>query len=292
MKYACIARHRGSFPVTLMCGVLQVSPSGFYAFCRREPSQRTRDDQRLLVAIKTIHRQSQRRYGSPRVHDELRGQGLRCGKKRVERLMRAHGLRAKKRRTFRVTTQSAHPHPPAPNLLARQFEVGAPVAGPRVWAADITYLPTREGWLYLAVILEVATRRIVGWAARKWLHQELALAALEMALTREGGGGVHHSDRGVQYACHAYREQLGAHGITMSMSRRGDCWDNAVVESFMATLKWELVADADWRTRQAATRALFEYIEVWYNRQRRHSSLGYQTPEAYARQLAKQQRAA
>ncbi len=292
MKYACIARHRDSFPVTLMCRVLSVSRSGFYAAYGRDPSRRTRQDQRLLVEIRAIHRQSRQRYGSPRVHEELRAQGRRCGKKRVERLMRADRLRAKKRRRFRVTTQSDHAHVPAPNLLARHFGVGRQQAR-RVWAADLTYLPTREGWLYLAVILEVATRRVVGWAVRSSLHQEVTLAALDMALAREGGhDGLHHSDRGVQYACRAYRDRLAARGITVSMSRRGDCWDNAVVESFMATLKWELVADADWRTRRQASRALFEYLEVWYNRQRRHSSLGYKTPVEYAAQLARTQRAA
>jgi len=227
------------------------------------------------------------------VHGELRAQGVRCGKKRVERLMRADGLRAKKRRKFRVTTQSDHGYAPAPNLVARQFAVGTSPAAPRVWAADITYLPTREGWVYLAVILDLATRRVVGWAVRSTLASDLTLAALDMALEREGAhGGLHHSDRGVQYACRAYRDSLARHGITVSMSRRGNCWDNAVVESFMATLKWELVADADWQTRRDASRALFEYLEIWYNRQRRHSSLGYQTPVEYAAQLAKQQRAA
>jgi transposase InsO family protein len=211
----------------------------------------------------------------------------------VARLMRADGVRAKKPRRFRVTTQSAHNYAPAPNVVAQQFAVGRPAFASRVWAADLTYLPTRAGWLYLAVILDLATRRVVGWAVRASLHHEVTLAALEMALAREGGvGGLHHSDRGVQYACRAYRDRLAAQGIAVSMSRRGNCWDNAVVESFMATLKWELVAQADWRTHRQATRALFEYLEVWYNRQRRHSSLGYQTPEAFARQLANQQRAA
>ncbi len=293
MKYACIARHRDSFPLTLMCRVLGVSRSGYYAAQRRGPSARTRRDQRLLVAIRTIHRQTRRRYGSPRIHGELRTRGLPCGKKRVERLMRAAGLRAKKRRRFQGTTQSDHAYAPAPNVLARHFAVGPHPTASRVWAADLTYVPTREGWLYLAVILDVATRRVVGWAVRASLQHEVTLAALDMALAREGaGGGLHHSDRGVQYACRAYRDRLAAHGIAVSMSRRGNCWDNAIVESFMATLKWELVVDADWPTRRQASHDLFEYLEVWYNRQRRHSSLGYQTPEEYAQQLANQRRAA
>ncbi len=292
MKYACIASHRRRFPVTMMCRVLGVSRSGFYAAQTRPPSVRARQDQRLGVAIGAIHRASKRRYGSPRVYRELRAQGQRCGEKRVARLMQAAGLRAKKRRRFRVTTQSDHAYAPAPNVVARQFGVGRS-QGERVWAADLTYLPTREGWLYLAVILELATRRVVGWAVHETLQADVTLAALDMALAREGGGGgVHHSDRGVQYACRAYRDRLAAHGIVVSMSRRGDCWDNAVVESFMATLKWELVADAAWRTRRRASRDLFEYLEVWYNRQRRHSSLGYQTPAAYAAELANTQPAA
>jgi putative transposase len=293
VRYVCIARHRGSFPVGLMCRVLAVSRSGFYAWLRRDLSDRRRRDERLLVEVRAIHRASRRRYGSPRVHEELCARGIRCGRKRVERLMRAAGVRAKKRRKFRVTTQSEHSYAPAPNLVARQFAVGSTQAAGRVWAADITYLWTREGWVYLAVILDVATRRVVGWAVRSRLASDLTLAALDIALQREGAGeGMHHSDRGVQYACRAYRDRLARHGITVSMSRRGDCWDNAVVESFMATLKWELVADADWQTRREASQALFEYIEIWYNRQRRHSSLGYQTPVEYAAQLAQQQRAA
>ncbi len=292
MKYTCIAWHRGSFPVVMMCRVLEVSRSGFYAAYGRAPSARTRRDQRLRVEIGTIYRESRRRYGSPRVHQELRARGLRCGKKRVERLMRADGLRAKKRRRFRVTTQSDHAYAPAPNVLARQFGVGRSSAE-RVWAADLTYLPTGAGWLYLAVILDVSTRRVVGWAVRSSLHHDVTLAALDMALEREDGrGGLHHSDRGVQYACRTYRDRLAAHGIAVSMSRRGNCWDNAIVESFMATLKWELVADANWPTRRHASRALFEYLEVWYNRQRRHSSLGYRTPVEYAAQLARTERAA
>ncbi len=292
MKYACIARHRDSFPVTLMCRVLGVSRSGFYAAQTRPPSVRARQDQRLLLDIRRIHRASKQRYGSPRVHAELRARGVRCGKPRVERLLRRDGLRAKKRRRFRVTTQSDHAYAPAPNVLARQFGVGRARAE-RVWAADLTYLPTREGWLYLAVILDVGTRRVVGWAVRSSLQHDITLAALDMALARESaGGGLHHSDRGVQYACRPYRDRLAAHGITVSMSRRGNCWDNAIVESFMATLKWELVADAHWPTRRHAARALFAYLEIWYNRQRRHSSLGYRTPVEYAAQLAQTHRAA
>lgn len=279
--------HQGRYPVSMMCRVLGVSRSGFYASRRRAPSARAREDERLRVEIRAIHRRSRERYGSPRVHAELRREGVRCGRKRVERLMRADGLRAKKARRYRVTTQSKHGHPPAANVVMRQFTVG-----PRpeeVWAADLTYLSTGEGWLYLSVLLDVGTRKVVGWSARPTLDRTGPLAALEMALAHQGPrpGGVHHSDRGVQYACQEYRARLAEAGLTASMSRRGDCWDNAVVESFFATLKWELVRDAQWRTRQQAIRELFEYVEVWYNRQRSHSSLGYLTPVEYEAELAR-----
>jgi len=292
VKYACIASNRAQFPVKMMCRVLGVSRSGFYASCGRELSKRGREDERLLVRIRTIHRQSRRRYGSPRVHEELSALGIRCGKKRVERLMRTDGLRAKKRRRFRVTTQSDHKYPAAANLLARQFAVGKTATG-SAWAADLTYLPTRAGWLYLAVVLDVATRRVVGWSLSSSLHHDVALKALDMALEREEGkSGIHHSDRGVQYSCNAYRDRLAAHGITVSMSRRGNCWDNAVVESFMATIKWELVADSNWQTHKQAAHDIFEYIEIWYNRRRRHSSLGYLTPAEFAAQITQDRKIA
>ncbi len=281
MRYACIASHQGRYPVKMMCRVLEVSRSGFYAWRRRVPSARAKEDERLLVKIRAAYRRSRERYGSPRVHVELGEEGERCGRKRVERLMRDDGLRAKKPRRFRVTTESSHAHRPAPNVVGREFSVG-----PRpneVWAADLTYLPTREGWLYLSVLLDVATRKVVGWSARPRLDRTGPLAALEMALAHQEPrpGCVHHSDRGVQYACHEYRARLAEAGLSASMSRRGDCWDNAVVESFFATLKWELLRDARWQTRRQAMRELFEYLEVWYNRRRRHSSLGYLTPVEY-----------
>lgn len=293
MKYACIAGHRSEFPVTLMCRVLNVSRSGFYASLERPLSARALQDQRLLVSIRAIHRASGRRYGSPRVHGELRTQGKRCGCKRVERLMRWDGLRGKKRRRFRVTTQSDHSYAPAPNLLARQFGVGTHGAD-RVWVADITYLPTREGWLYLAVILDLATRLVVGWAAEPRLDRSLTLAALDRALRRRrpAPGLLHHSDRGVQYCCNDYRNRLVQHGILVSMSRRGNCWDNAVAESFFATLEWELVQDVNWATRNQASHDLFEYIEIWYNRKRLHSSPDYLTPAEYDAKLATMKSAA
>jgi len=264
-----------------MCRVLDVSPSGFHAWHKRQPAARAIADALLQVEIAAIHRASRQRYGSPRVHQELRhGRGIRCGKKRVARLMRRSGLRGKRPRRFRVTTQSQHPHPIAPNVLNRDFAVAQPN---RVWGADITYIPTGEGWLYLAVLLDLASRRAVGWALEPTLERDLVLTALQQALTQRQptAGLLHHSDRGSQYACGEYRERLAERGIAVSMSRKGDCWDNAVVESFFATLKTELVHDARWPTRAAAKQAIAEFIEVWYNRQRRHSSLGYLSPAEY-----------
>jgi putative transposase len=283
VKYACIARHRGEFPVRLMCAVLEVSRSGFYAACRRAPSARARTEQRLRLEIRGAHAASRQRYGAPKIHRELRAQGIRCSRKRVARLMRTEGLQAKRARAFRVTTQSTHRAPIAPNHLERRFAVAAHPVRDQVWAADITYLATREGWLYLAVILDLASRRVVGWCVDARLDDSLTLRALRMALVhrRPPRGGLHHSDRGGQYASGDYQALLAAHGFTASMSRTGDCWDNAVVESFFATVKTELVVDAQWPTRQAAQRELFEYIEVWYNRQRRHATLGYRTPAQY-----------
>ena len=289
MKYAVIARHRGEFPVRLMCRVLEVSPAGFYASQTRPASARAQADQRLRLEIRTAHAESHRRYGAPMIHQELRARGIACGKKRVARLMRLDGLRSKRPPAFRVTTQSAHAFPVAPNALARTFQIASHNECNRTWAADITYLATGHGWLYLAVILDLASRRIVGWCADARLDESLTLRALQMALRqrRPGVGALHHSDRGVQYASRAYRQLLADHGIACSMSRRGDCWDNAVVESFFATVKTELANDAAWPTRWAAQRALWEYIELWYNRQRRHQTLGYRTPVQYEREVLK-----
>ncbi len=280
MRYTCIAWHQGQYPVTLMCRVLHVTRSGFYAAQRRPPSRRAQVDARLGLEIRMVHATSRRTYGSPRIHAELRARGRRCGRKRVARLMRVEGLAARRRRRFRVTTQSHHARPIAPNILARRFAVGAPN---QVWAGDITYIPTREGWLYLAVLLDLGSRRVIGWALRATLERSLTLAALGMALVtrRLIASGLHHSDRGSQYACGEYRALLAAHGVTVSMSRTGDCFDNAVVESFFKTLKTELADEADWTTRVEAEAAIVEYVEHWYNAQRRHSTLGYLSPIMY-----------
>lgn len=283
MKYVCIARHVGEFPVRLMCRVLEVSRSGFYAAQRRVPSARARAEARLRLEIRAVHAASRRRYGAPKIHRELRAQGIRCGRKRIARLMRTEGLRATRARAFRVTTQGKHREAVAPNHLQRRFAVSAHPVRDRVWVADLTYLRTRAGWLYLAVILDLASRRVIGWCADAGLDDTLTLRALRMALAHRQPptGGLHHSDRGVQYASAEYQALLAAHEFTPSMSRTGDCWDNAVVESFFATLKTELGAEAPWPTRQAAKRELFDYIEVWYNRKRRHATLDYRTPAEY-----------
>ena len=294
MKYAFIATQRQHFTIALMCRLLGVSRAGFYAARKRQPSARTLADQRLRVHIRAVHRQSRQTYGSPRVHAELRDQGVRCGRKRIERLMRIEGLTAKPRRRQRHTTNSTHAHPVVANVLARQFAV-TDVAGLNcVWVGDITYVPTREGWLYLAVLLDLASRSVVGWAMQPTLDQSLTHHALQMAVLRRrpSAGLLHHSDRGVQYAAINYQALLTRHGLRPSMSRKGDCYDNAVAESFFATLEWELIQSADWHTRAEAKAAIFEYLEVWYNQQRRHSALGYLSPAEYERRLVSMARAA
>jgi putative transposase len=270
-----------------MCRVLELAPAGYYAWCKRSsPSLRAIADERLLLNIRLSHQASDETYGAPRVLRDLRDDGLRVGRKRVARLMRREGLRGRQPRAFVRTTDSTHAYPLAPNLLNREFDVNG-VALNRVWVSDITYVPTREGWLYLAVVLDLASRRVVGWAMQDTLAADLALRALRMALEQRqpARGLIHHSDRGVQYACTEYRAVLAAHGIQASMSRTGDCWDNAVAESFFATLELELIMRHRWRTRNDARHEIFRYIETWYNRKRRHSTLQYVSPVQYEHQL-------
>ena len=280
MTFQFIRDHREHFPVRLMCRVLEASPSGFYDWLRRPESQRAAEDRALIEKIQAVHNESRRTYGSPRVHASLKAEGYRIGRKRVARLMRENDIRAKAKRKFKVTTDSRHDHPVAPNLLDRQFTVEAPNT---VWLADISYIWTREGWLYLAVVLDLFSRQVVGWAMDEQMPQELTLAALDMALQRRRPlpGLMHHSDRGSQYAAGAYQKRLAEHGIVCSMSRKGNCWDNAPMESFFHTLKTELVHHRDYLTRDEARRDIFEYIEVFYNRQRRHSTLGYLSPAQF-----------
>jgi putative transposase len=281
-------RYRQQFTVTLMCRVLGVSRAGFYAAERRVPGSRAQYNEVLSAVIRAIHKTSRQTYGSPRVHREVRAAGLVGGRHRIARLMREAGLRARTSRRWRPqTTNSTHGYGVAGNLLQRRFSVKETSGPNRVWCGDITYVRTGEGWLYLAVLLDLGSRMVVGWAMRESLEAELSVAALRMALTRRQPepGLLHHTDRGVQYAAAAYRELLAAHQITASMSRRANCYDNAVAESFFATLRWELLNRHHWQTHAAARSAIFEYIEVWYNRQRRHSALGYLSPLQFEQQL-------
>jgi transposase InsO family protein len=281
VKFAFIRDHKAEFPVEVLCEVLRVSRSGYYAWTRRPPSPAALRREALVERIRAAHRESRSVYGSPRVHRELRAQGVACCENTVAKLMRLNDIRSKARRPFVVrTTDSRHDRPVAGNILDRQFYPDRPDAA---WAADITYIPTAEGWLYLAVVLDLFSRRVVGWATADHLRSELACDALRMALEhrRPRGELLHHSDRGVQYAGAAYGQLLAGHGIEPSMSRTGNCWDNAVTESFFSTLKRELVHHESYATREEARRSLFEYIEVFYNRRRRHSTLGYRSPAEY-----------
>jgi transposase InsO family protein len=265
-----------------MCRMLAVSRAGFYAWRRRPAAARTREDQVLAVAVAAIYAEHHGRYGSPRVRMELRDRGQRSGRKRIARLMRLQGLRARPKRRYRTTTDSRHGLPVCPNLLARRFAVAQPNTA---WVTDMTYLWTAQGWLYLAVIIDLFSRRIVGWSMSERIDRKLALDALRMALAqrRPQPGLIHHSDRGSQYASGDYQQLLAQHGLRGSMSRRGDCWDNAVAESFFASLKLELVYQVQWRTRAEVRTAIFEYLELFYNRRRRHSSLGYLSPVEFER---------
>jgi transposase InsO family protein len=280
VRFAFILARVVAFPIALMCRVLGVSVSGFYAWRKRPMPERAKVDARLAVEVAASHKRSRGRYGSPRVHADLRAGGVRVGRKRVERLMREQGLQARRRRRFKKTTDSAHGQPIAPNVLERDFETSAPN---EVWVTDVTYVWTDEGWLYLAAIIDLFARRVVGWGASESNDTTLALVALSMASSRRKPprGLVHHSDRGSPYASDEYRRALTKLGVVASMSRKGDCWDNAVAESFFATLKAELVDDADYATRAAAIASIGDYIESFYNRERRHSHLGYVSPVEY-----------
>lgn len=290
MRYAFIAAHVAQFPMRLMCRALEVSRSGFYAWRGRPASKRSTQNRLLLERIKAVHRKSRKTYGSPRVHVQLVAEGERCGRGRVERLMRANGIRAKQKRKFVATTDSKHDLPVAENILDREFRVEEPNT---VWSSDITYIPTDEGWLYLAGVLDLCSKTVVGWSMSESLEKGLVMDALRMAHRRRrpGAGLIHHSDRGSQYASNDYRKLLKDYGMQMSMSRKGDCWDNAVMESFFGTLKKELVHHRRYRTRAEARRDIFEFIEVFYNRERLHSSLGYMSPAAYEKQIAVKQAA-
>ena len=277
MKYAFILARMVAFPVAMLCRVLGVSPSGFYAWRARSEPERAKSDARLALDVAAVHRRSRGRYGSPRIHADLRARGVRVGRKRVARLMRENGLFARRRRRYRATTDSRHAEAISPNVLERDFTASAPN---EVWVTDVTYVWTHEGWLYLAAIIDLFARRVVGWATSDTNDTKLALAALAMASAqrRPPRGLVHHSDRGAPYASEEYRRALTTLGIAQSMSRKGDCWDNAVAESFFATIKAELIDDEDYATRADAVTSIGDYIERFYNVERRHSHLNYVSP--------------
>jgi putative transposase len=276
VKYAFILAEK-AYPIAVLCSVLGVSRSGFHAWRKRPVAPRTRSDAQLAAQVTAVHERSRKTYGSPRVHAELRAKGVRVGKKRIERLMRENGLEARRKRRFRKTTDSKHSHPIAPNVVARKFDVAAPN---RVWATDVTAIWTLEGWLFLAVMLDLYSRRVVAWAASANNDTLLALETLRAGLgaRRPRPGLVHHSDRGSPYASAEYRAALARHGLVASMSRKGDCWDNAVAESFFATLRAELVDHQRYTTHAVAKHSIGEYIDGFYNIERRHSFLDYINP--------------
>lgn len=280
MKYEFIDRERSCHPVEKMCLLLGVSRSGYYAYGRQGYGIRRKANERILEEIKRSYKEGRGAYGSPRITTDLRERGFFCGKNRVARLMRINGIAAKTKRRFKATTNSMHCLPVAPNLLNKQFVATGP---DKVWVSDITYVWTHEGWLYLATMLDLFSRRIVGWAMGYRITSELAIRALNQAISRRkpAPGLILHSDRGCQYASHVFRSVLAEHGIIQSMSAKGDCYDNAVAESFFHTLKTEYVYFESFRTRAHAQSGIFEYIEVFYNRVRRHSTLGNMSPQAF-----------
>jgi putative transposase len=271
--------------VSALCRYFGVSRSGFYAWRSRPESERAREDRLLLGEIERVYKKHRQVYGSPRIHAELKDDGFEVGRNRVARIMREQGIQAKRRRPFRRTTESNHRFPVAPNLLNRRFNVEQPN---RVWASDITYISTKQGWLFLAVVLDLFSRRVVGWAMSKRIDSQLTRRALTMAINHRQPRKdlLHHSDRGFQYATLPYQKLLQRHGMIASMSRTGDCWDNAVVESFFSTLELELLDHHEFNTRGEARTAVCDYIEAFYNSERRHSYLGYRSPEHYEAQQA------
>jgi len=277
MKYRFIAEHREIHTVEKMARILGVSRSGYYAWRGRSRTQRIRTDEVLLEAISSVQEDSRYRYGSPRVSAELRRRGHRVGHNRVARLMRENGLQARRRRRFRSTTNSEHALPVAENVLARRFQIGEPDT---VWVSDLTYVATAEGWIYLCIIMDLASRKIVGWSLDRRMKSSLVTTALMMAIMHQGSpkGVIFHSDRGSQYCSAAVRRRLKRYHFIQSMNRKANCWDNAPAEAFIKTLKNELWGHRAFRTREIARLAIFEYIEVFYNRQRLHSGIGYVTP--------------
>ena len=288
MKFAFIEQHRDQYPVRLMCKVLEVSHSGYYAWRTRPISKREMANQKLIKEIKTVFEASGKTYGSPRIYQKLKSRGFTCSENRVARLMRLAGIQAKQSKRYRSTTRRHPTRPVAPNRLERDFSAEAP---DKKWGTDITYIKTAEGWLYLAVVLDLFARMVVGWAMSKRMTSELTKAALEMAIQRRepAKGLLHHSDQGSQYTDKEYQALLEEYGMTPSMNSVGTWYDNAAVESFFGSLKSELVNDEDYQTRREARTSIFWYIEVFYNRERLHSTLGYLTPTDFEAQYHKQQ---
>jgi putative transposase len=283
VKYEFIEAEKARFPVDVLCKVLRVGRSGFYAWCGRPESKHSKDDRRIAVEVKEIFEGSKRRYGSPRVHAELRATGHRVGRHRVARLMRAHALQARRRRRFVATTNSKHNFPTPKNVVARRFES---TARDKIWVGDVTFIATLEGWLYVAVLLDLYSRKVVGWAMGSRNDEALTIGALKMAIADRRphpGELVHHTDRGTTYASGEYQDILRRNEIRCSMSRKGDCWDNAVAESFFSSLKTEAIGDVTFTTREDARRVVFEYIAAFYNTKRRHSYLGYRSPIEFER---------
>ena len=280
MIFSFIKGHKDVWPVTLMCETLGVSSTGFYAWLQRPNSAQQQRRDALLVEIRAVHAEVKQRYGSPRIHAELQAKGVECCVNTVAKLMHDNDIRSRTARKFRNTTDSNHALPVADNVLDRQFD---PTGPNEKWVGDITYIPTREGWLYLAVIEDLYSRKVVGWSMADHMESRLVVDALEMAVARRlpGEGLLAHTDRGSQYASDHYQRLLKKHGIECSMSGVGQCWDNAPMESFFASLKKELVHDEDYQTRAEARSSIVEYIELFYNPKRRHSSLGYLSPAEY-----------
>lgn len=284
MKYAFIRAHERDFQVQLMCEILGVSRSGYYAFYDKQPSKQQQANEVLDIQIKNIHSAHKGRYGTPRIHRELQAQGNRCGRHRVARRLRVLGLKTRPKRRFVTTTDSRHSLPVSPNLLDRDFAAAAPN---QKWVGDITYIWTTEGWMYLATMIDLYSRAVIGWSLQDSMTKTLVCDALQMALWRRGFpiGVIVHSDRGSQYCSDAYQALIKQYQLKCSMSRRGNCWDNAVAESFFHTLKTELIYEMQYLTKAETKQKIFEYLEVYYNRKRRHSSIDYRTPHDFENQL-------
>jgi transposase InsO family protein len=283
VKYQFIEENRSIYPIKRMCSVLEVSENGYYNWRKRGKSQRKQDDEQLVSRIEDAYHENRGVYGSPRIYAELTAQGIKCGRKRIARLMREHNISARRKRRQAKKTDSSHSSPIAPNLLERDFTADAPN---KKWLTDMTFIATEEGWLYLAGVLDAYSRKLVGWAMGQNHDAELVKQALQMALVmrQPEAGLVHHSDRGSEYASQSYQEILHQHHVSISMSKKGDCYDNAMIESFWGTLKEECFSLEIFHTRKEAKTVIFEYVEVFYNRKRKHSSLGYLSPVDYEKQ--------